>query len=342
MKTLGRIVRLTGIALAALIGSLSLAGTSFAADPLIVGYAPYSPNMPIITVDFATGLVTASFVPQYASYDGRGLEVVGNTVYYTSYDLPSDIHLAPYNNGAGGPDIATFPNPRPGYGVQDVAYSNGILYVLTGYWYGLPIVYALSPTDGHVLSSVAIQNHPNGAADGFTVLPNGDFLINDSDAQGLYRSYDPTTGLADGLIINLVWDCAGVHYNPGDNSLYYFCYYPLHSLVRTDLDGNVLKIVSISDIFEDITVLQVPDVSGYIYLKGAPLAGRGVSLTQPGAINPQLTTTDMNGYYQFQSILPGKTFNVFIYGPATDDASAGTIKGELSADGEVSSMSITR
>ena len=340
MRTLGRFVRLAGIALAALIVSLSFAGTSFAADPLIVGYAPYSPNMPILTIDFANGLITASFVPQYGSYDGRGLEVVGNTVSYTSYDSPGDIHLAPYNNGSGGPDFATFPNPRPGYGVQDVAYSNGVLYVLAGYWSGLPIVYALSPTDGHVLSSVAIQDHPGGAADGFTVLPNGDFLINDNDAVGLYRSYSPITGLPDGLVINLGYLCSGVHYNPGDNSLYYFCYHPIYGLVRTDLNGNVLGSVSINDIFEDITVLQVPDVSGYIYLKGAPLAGRGVSLTQTGAPGPQLTTTDNTGYYQFLQIIPGETFNVFISGPATaKDASAGTVKGTVAINDQVPDVS---
>ena len=112
-----------------------------------------------------------------------------------------------------------------------------------------------------------------------------------------------------------------------DNSLYYFCYHPIYGIVRTDLNGNVDGSVSINDIFEDITVLQVPDVSGYISLKGAPLAGRGVSLTQTGAPGPQLTTTDNNGYYQFLQIVPAETFNVFISGPATDDAPASTVKG---------------
>ena len=60
-------------------------------------------------------------------------------------------------------------------------------------------MYALGPTDGHVLSSVAIQSYPNTAADGFTVLPNGDFPINDGDAVGTYRSYSGITGARAGI-----------------------------------------------------------------------------------------------------------------------------------------------
>lgn len=75
-------------------------------------------------------------------------------------------------------------------------------------------------------------------------------------------------------------------------------------------------------------ITTIPDVSGYVTLKGAPLAGRGVSLTQPGAPGPQLTTTDANGYYQFLHIISGQTFNVLIHGPATADDGAVDRVGE--------------
>ena len=64
----------------------------------------------------------------------------------------------------------------------------------------------------------------------------------------------------------------------------------------------------------------IPDVSGYIILKGTPLAGTGVSLSQQTAPGPQLTRTDSNGYYQFLHIMPGVPFSVVIHGPATDDS----------------------
>ena len=83
-------------------------------------------------------------------------------------------------------------------------------------------------------------------------------------------------------------------------------------------------------------VTQIPDVSGYITLRGTPLAGAGVSLTQPGAPGPQLTMTDGNGYYQFLHIISGQTFNVLIHGPASDDSSKPVSGGAASAGpGEV-------
>jgi hypothetical protein len=81
-------------------------------------------------------------------------------------------------------------------------------------------------------------------------------------------------------------------------------------------------------------VTQIPDVSGYVSLRGAPLPHAGVSLTQPGSPSPQLAITDSNGYYQFLHIISGQTFNVLIHGPASLDfgtplpaepASAGTV-----------------
>src|SRR4029077_7985412 len=98
MKTLGRFFWFTGIVLTGFIWLLSFAGTSFA-GPIIAGSAP-SPNV-IATYDFSSGLQIGSFVPDGLYYDGRGVEVVGNTVFYTASSgfLGYDIHLAPFNNG---------------------------------------------------------------------------------------------------------------------------------------------------------------------------------------------------------------------------------------------------
>src|ERR1035437_3163409 len=111
MKTLGRFSRFTDIALTALTGLVFLAGTSLTAE-IIVGHA--GNRSTIETYNFATGgPAIASFMTTGASTDdrGRGVEVVGNLVYYTA--VTGGIHVAPYNNGSGGPDLAVFPNPRP-------------------------------------------------------------------------------------------------------------------------------------------------------------------------------------------------------------------------------------
>ena len=77
-------------------------------------------------------------------------------------------------------------------------------------------------------------------------------------------------------------------------------------------------------------VTTIPDVSGFVSLRGAPLASVGVSLTQPGAPGPQLTTTDINGYYQFLHIISGQQFNVFIH--ASTNQAASVSEDAASAD----------
>lgn len=241
---------------------LVFAGTSFAGT-IVVGYTG---SGIIATEDFATGREIASFVPDGSLIDSRGraVEVVGNTVYYAS--VSGGIHVAPYNNGLGGADLTVFPNPRPSFGVQDLDYSNGVLYALTGYFTGLPIVYALNPADGSVISSVAIQNHPNTQADGFTVLPNGNFLINDGDASTTYREYNALTGMPASLVITFPATTAfttGVDYNPSDGNLYFAAEVIVGgsgatALLKTTLTGTPVSNVLIGRGFEDISVV-VPE-----------------------------------------------------------------------------------
>jgi hypothetical protein len=95
------------------------------ADPLIVGNHSAFGGGPIQTWDFATGGATVgSFVPTGASdsNNGRGVAVLGNKVYYTElsngFGPTPSIEVAPFNGGAGGADITTLPNPRPGFGVR--------------------------------------------------------------------------------------------------------------------------------------------------------------------------------------------------------------------------------
>jgi hypothetical protein len=76
----------------------------------------------------------------------------------------------------------------------------------------------------------------------------------------------------------------------------------------------------------------IPDVAGYILLQGVPLANAGVSLTQPGAPGPLLTTTDSNGYYQFPHVIAGETFNVLVHGPVVPQDSGTVLADPASAD----------
>jgi len=70
---------------------------------------------------------------------------------------------------------------------------------------------------------------------------------------------------------------------------------------------------------------MIPDLAGYLLLRGVPLANQLVGIVSPNPGGDQTTTTDVNGYYQFLKV-PNGTFTV--YAPITgqvNDASAESI-----------------
>ncbi len=162
-------------------------------------------NGPIVTVDLTTGTIVNSFVPDQAKIDsnnGRAVEVLGNFVYYTEltggFGPSNGVYVAPFNNGAGGSDIKVFPNPVPGTGIVDLAGSGGVLYAMTGYPNGPEVVQATNGNGGNIGGPVTLTM-TNGSnltdSDGFTVLPDGNWLINDGDAVNSYNQYNPLTGM---------------------------------------------------------------------------------------------------------------------------------------------------
>jgi len=125
-------------------------------------------------------------------------------------------------------------------------------------------VFTLNPVTGALIGDpmgIAIQGPADSGADGFTVLPNGNFLINDHDgAFGAfpYREYAATTGQLiprpQGLEIDLsnygFALATGVAIAPDGQSLYFIC--DFKTLVQTDLAGNLMC-------FQD---LQAPALGG--------------------------------------------------------------------------------
>lgn len=243
------------------------------AHPLIVGNNSAVSGGPITTWDFATGgAPVASFVPTGAfNNNGRGLLVLGNKVYYTELSGlvgPTDfIRIALFNGGTGGADIGALPNPRPGTGVQDLAVSNGVLYAMTGYPFTAPLqVFGLNPITGAVVSGpVNIAAPASITSDGFTVLPNGNFLINNEDMSCTYSQYNPSTGASipataivvpgGGLCTGVDTDGASLFFQTNGNSL-----------TQTTLAGAFIASVAVTpdlppDLTEDIS-LVTPGCAG--------------------------------------------------------------------------------
>src|SRR5579885_2625898 len=259
-------------------------------------------NGPIQTYDFADGSLVHSFFPDGAmdGVSGRGLAIQGDEIFYTEVPTfgtgSSSIHVCPYGiEGSGGPDdpSKTIPNPdtRPNAGIQDLAFHNGELYILTGYnrddnlsqppeifeidanpnsqTYGEPIAGPF-PLTGQADDG----GHATNGSDGFAVLPNGDFLINEGDGSPVYDEYKIKDSNAvlipqsqGGLRINLsaqpfgYSQGTGVAVAPDGQSLYFIANInsPPQVLIHTDLTGGLIdsKSISIKANVEDIDIMII-------------------------------------------------------------------------------------
>ncbi len=252
------------------------------------------PGGTIDTYDFATGELVASFTPTESGYyNGRGLAIKGSEIFYTKLAPgvppgPSDgIHVAPYGidgSGGDGDDLRVLPNPWPGVGIQDLAFHNNILYVLAGYPDNDPDhhlrVYKVDPVAGTPIDPVhpyiaIAMTYAHTASDGFTVLPWGNFLINDDDGdQGapstVYREYNGASGalVSGGLVVNLgptgsmgFSSATGVALAPDGQSLYFVTEITENAdrpqtLVHVDMSGNLIDFQPIqATALEDIDVV---------------------------------------------------------------------------------------
>ena len=103
------------------------------------------------------------------------------------------METGPYNGGAGGADNGGFPNPIPGRGIQNLHFGAAGLYIVSGYPTFAPEVFIVDPVTGAILNApVTLATDP--AADGFAILPNGNYLVNEGDGNQLYDQYNPLTG----------------------------------------------------------------------------------------------------------------------------------------------------
>jgi hypothetical protein len=249
------------------------------------------------SLDLTTGVATAagSFIPTGAipggpngsAPNGRGIAVTNTQFYYTELSGSSgfgptlSIETGLYNGGAGGPDNGSIANPTPGLGVADLHFGTGVnggdLYALAGYDTrpGGPEVVEFNPSNGAiVLPPVTIAT--DAGADGFTILPNGNYLINRGDADNSYDQYNPVTGAriagtnisAQGCGTATGVDTDGTH-------LFFDCNF--NSIAETDLSGNLIHLFSLPGTFgegENLTLVEnfsppppnVPEPSSIILL----------------------------------------------------------------------------
>jgi hypothetical protein len=262
-----------------------------------------------------------NFGPNDPYANGRGVAInttaTGTEIFYTqvgtAYGGPPFIHVCSYGtDGSGSVTDSRTPLTSPDQRIDSTPTSAGIaalaihydpvkgkneLYALTGYGLAYPyrsFVYELDPANGNVIAGpvtiptpIDPQNGLYSTSDGFTVLPNGDFLINDydgADGAKVYREYygfnAPVnlqgTLVPSGLHIDVSSFSSHVGFNIGggvgvtcapDGSLYFMVFESYFEL---------------EDIFTDTAVVHTDSNGNYIS------SGPGVSLHVEGiAVLPQ-------------------------------------------------------
>ncbi|HEV2353890.1 MAG TPA: hypothetical protein VGR89_06595, partial [Puia sp.] len=222
--------------------------------------------------------------------NGRGLAVSGSEIFYSEvpqnswgpWGAPGNwIHVCPYGTeGSGGSDTRTIPNPDTRTDANgDSAWISALafqydpnqgkteLFALTGYELGAGLsqqyprkVYELDPTTGAVVgpaSGVTLTGTADGGgyatlgSDGFTVLPNGHFIVNEDDASPIYDEYGANGVLIPqsqgGIRVNLDTSefrdypsGTGVAVAPDGQSLYFIANVNGQNqvVIQTDLTGN--------------------------------------------------------------------------------------------------------
>ena len=253
---LNKVVRFLGLAVA--IATLSTSARADSFITAVINNASFG-NGPIQSwmLDLTTGVATSagSFIPQGAvpggpngnTPNGRAIAVTDTQFYYTEltgggFGPTLNIETGLYNNGAGGPDNGAISNPIPGQGIADLHFGTGVsggdLFALAGYPNVGPEVFEFDPSNGIILlPPVTIAT--DAGADGFTILPNGNYLINRGDATNSYDQYNPVTGarisgtniVAPGCSSATGVDTDGTH-------LFFDC--NLNSIVETDLSGTLI------------------------------------------------------------------------------------------------------
>jgi hypothetical protein len=263
------------------------------ADVLVIQNSAAFGNGPIATVDMNTGLQVGSFVPDQAtncpggSCNGRGVAVLGNFAYYTELDggfgASSGIYVAPFNNGVGGHDIKSFPNPVPGTGVVDLAGANGLLYAMTGYPNGPEVVQATDGNGTDIGVPITLHTLSGGIltdSDGFTILPNGNWLINTGDAQNSYNQFDPLTGVeiaGTNIVAPGCGSATGVDFSSVTGHLYFSCNFD--SVTETDLLGTLIQnVANPGGAWEDLSIVSAAPIN-----PPTPSAPEPASLTLLGS-----------------------------------------------------------
>ena len=209
----------------------------------------------VLNLTMGTAVSGGSFVPTGAmvgSANGRAIAVTNTQFYYTElsggFGATPSIESGLFNGGAGSADNGSVANPTPGLGIQNLHFGGGGLYAVAGYPTSGPFVYVFNPNTGAIISGPPVALETDPGTDGFTIMNNGNYLLNRGDAYNSYDQYDPLTGARIAGTNFSVAGCGNATGVDTDGTFLFFnCNF--NQIAQTDLTGSVVNIFTLPGTF---------------------------------------------------------------------------------------------
>jgi len=184
---------------------LSLGSLSTARAAFIYGDSASSGNNPIHIIDSATGVEAQRWIGQ-PNGNGRGVVVVGDTIYYTVVGDPN-IYLMNLNTGVTFDSILT-----QNASMSTIAYDGQ--YFWTSDYSGTNQAFQIDPTTGLNVKTITLSN-ASGNMDGMEYF-EGKLIANRSDTGFAYDIYDLDGNLLTADFITTQHASTGIAYDGTD------------------------------------------------------------------------------------------------------------------------------
>jgi hypothetical protein len=234
-------VRIRGaILLAALI--VMVASTSFADSFIYANNASYGAPY-VLKIDKSTGAIVQTYT-NLSGQNGRGVVIVGNTMYYTSA----------YSGAVYSYDLATSTDNGVLFTVAGASGLSTIAYDGTNFWIGdysgTNHAFLYTPT-GTLLNTISLSNC-SGYCDGLEYLAaNGGELISNRfdgyDSGGSYDLYDTSGNLLQASFITTGNDCStGATGIAFDGTYFFVSCINTGKLEEYDVNGNYVATLTLT------------------------------------------------------------------------------------------------
>jgi hypothetical protein len=216
-----------------------MAASTLFADSFVYGNNATFNSPYVYKIDKATGAIVQTYT-NLSGQNGRGVVIVGNTMYYT----------AAYSGSVYSYNLATNTDNGVLFSVAGATGLSTIAYDGTNFWIGdysgTNHAFLYTPT-GTLLNTISLANC-GGYCDGLEYLAanGGELISNRDDAGGPYDLYDTSGSLLTASFITPQSECDGPTGIAYDGTYFFVSCIYSGILEQFDASGNYVKTLTLS------------------------------------------------------------------------------------------------